>query len=274
MVSEYLKPKTLDEALSALADAASVALAGGTWLLVGEEHGIRPDLGRVVDVGELVSALVERKDGIARIGAGATFQAIADSPSLPDSVRRAALSMANRNTRNRATLGGNLGADKSCASLVPVLLALDASVEYAVRSADGKAVTKTAPLAAWLDAKEGLVLAVAFATPPGLKSASGRASRTACDVATATVGVAYRLEGGAVMALKIAMGGFGPHARRMPKLEALFEGKALPSKAEVEKAVEPLLGAISDQRGSADYKRRRGAVILADALAGATEVTA
>jgi len=269
MVNEYLKPKTLDEALAALAAPGSVALAGGTWLLVGEEHGTRPDLGRAVDIGELVSAGIERKGAAVRLGAGATFQALADSRALPACIRNAALSMANRNTRNRATLGGNIGADKSCASLVPILLALDATVEYAVRGADGKAVTKTAPLADWLGRKEGLALAASFDTAPGTLAATSRASRTACDVATATVGVAYRLEGGAVKALKIAMGGFGPHARRMPKLEALFEGKPLPSKAEIEKLAEPSLDAISDQRGSAAYKKRRGAVILADALAGA-----
>ncbi|MBP7096024.1 MAG: FAD binding domain-containing protein [Spirochaetia bacterium] len=269
MVNEYLKPKTLDEALAALAVPGSVALAGGTWLLVGEEHGTRPELGRVVDIGELVPSDIGRKGTTARVGAGATFQALADSPALPACLRKSALSMANRNTRNRATLGGNLGADKSCASLVPILLALDATLEYAVRGADGKAATKTAPLAAWLERKDGLALAVSFEAPAGLLAASGRASRTACDVATATVGAAYRLEGGAVKDLRIAMGGFGPRARRMPKLEALFEGKALPDKAGIEKLAEPLLDAISDQRGSAAYKKRRGAVILADALAGA-----
>lgn len=269
MVNDYLKPKSVDEALASLAAPGSVALAGGTWLLVGEEHGTKADLGRVVDIGELVPAGIERKGSGLRIGAGATFQALADSPALPACVRRAALSMANRNTRNRATLGGNLGADKSCASLVPILLALDATVDYATRGEDGKVATKTAPLAAWLERKEGLALAVAFETPAGLRAATGRASRTACDVATATVGVSYRLEGGVVKGLRVAMGGFGPHARRKPELEALFEGKGLPSKPEIEKLAEGRLHAISDQRGSAEYKRRRGAVILADALAGA-----
>ena len=37
--------------------------------------------------------------------------------------------MVNRNTRNRATLGGNLGADKSCSSLIPILIVLGAEVE-------------------------------------------------------------------------------------------------------------------------------------------------
>ena len=41
---------------------------------------------------------------------------------------------------------------------------------------------------------------------------------------------------------------------------------SLPPKADIEAAVEPLLEARPDQRGGAAYKKRRGAVILADAL--------
>mgnify|MGYP002348416080 CR=1 FL=1 len=299
MVKDYRKPTSLAEALALLREPGAVALAGGTFALIGEEHGDRPDIALAVDVAELLPRSIARQgnggDSRLVIGAGVSFQELADAQLVPACLRAAALTMANRNTRNRATVGGNLGANKSCASLVPILLALDAVVEYAVAAAGAKAGAKPGPsgqeleldvkigpLEQWLAEPRGILLSVAADLGAGLFAASGRASRTACDLATATVGVRYRLEGegsqaspaGALPAgvprvprgLRVALGGFGPHARLYPEIAALFEGKPLPPKADIEAAVEPLLEARPDQRGGAAYKKRRGAVILADAL--------
>jgi CO/xanthine dehydrogenase FAD-binding subunit len=291
MVRDYYKPKDIDDALAALAAPSAVALAGGTFLLAGSLRGGGPELGRVVDLFELLPRGISRaadspvgspaEAGTPAasgnpaaasaagagagwlIGAGTTFQELIDTAEAPACLKAAALSMANRNTRNRATVGGNLGANKSCASLVPILLALGASVEYRVRGVP--AARK--PLEAWLAAPEGLVLNVIVpAQPAGSRVAALRASRTACDLATATAAVRYALEGGRVVGLRVAMGGFGPHAGLRPDLAALFEGKPLPPKAEIEAAAGPLLAAKADQRGSAEYKRARGATLLADAL--------
>lgn len=297
MVRDYYKPKDIDDALAALAAPGAVALAGGTFLLAGSLRGAGPDIARAVDIfGLLPRGVTKNADaasggriahggdaggspaaagtpagGSARgsaggwvIGAGTTFQELIDAAEAPACLKAAALSMANRNTRNRATVGGNLGANKSCASLVPVLLALDASVEYRVR---GAAAAARKPLEAWLTAPEGVVMSVVIpAQPAGSRVAALRASRTACDLATATAAARYALEGGKIVGLRVAMGGFGPHAALRPDLAALFEGKAPPPKAEIEAAVRPLLSAKADQRGSVEYKRARGAALLADAL--------
>lgn len=284
MVRDYYKPKDIDDALATLAAPGAVALAGGTFLLAGSLRGAGPAIERAVDIFGLMPRGVARQasteggaggtstaagspaaaDGGWLIGAGTTFQELIDAAEAPACLKAAALSMANRNTRNRATVGGNLGANKSCASLVPVLLALGASVEYRIR---GAAVAARKPLEAWLAAPEGLVLGVLIpAQPAGSRVAAVRASRTACDLATATAAARYALEGGTVIGLRVAMGGFGPRASLRPDLASLFEGKALPPKAEIEAAVRPLLSAKADQRGSAEYKRARGAALLADAL--------
>ncbi len=279
MVRDYYKPKDIDDALAALAAPGAVALAGGTFLLAGSLRGGGPEIARAVDIFGLLPRGVTKLEGAASagtpaasgsaadggwiVGAGTTFQELIDAAEAPACLKSAALSMANRNTRNRATVGGNLGANKSCASLVPVLLALGASVEYRVRG--GAPAHK--PLQTWLAEPEGLVMNVVIpAQPAGSRVAALRASRTACDLATATAAAHYALEGGKVIALRVAMGGFGPHAALRPDLAALFEGKALPPKAEIEAAVRPLLVAKADHRGSAEYKRARGAALLADAL--------
>lgn len=267
MVKEYFRPGTIEEALEALS-AGGTALAGGTFLLAGEAHGTKPDIDRVVDLGRVLPRGIERKAGSLVVGAGATFQDLADSTACPPQLRAAAMTMANRNTRNRATVGGNLGANKSCASLIPLFLALGASVEC--RS--GSAPARTLPAEAWLAAPEGIVLSLSVPLGAGILASGARASRTACDLATCTAAVAYSLEAGNVKGLRVALGGFGPRATLRPDLAALFEGKSLPAKEAIEAVALPLLSARADHRGSAAYKSRRGAVTLADALHAAEAI--
>jgi probable selenate reductase FAD-binding subunit len=269
MVNEYLKPASLEAALDIMsAKPGAALLAGGTFILAGYLRGSGPTSPAkatpetVIDIGPLLPGMVQKEAGHLFIGAGVSFQELSEANAAPAQLRAAALTMANRNTRNRATVGGNLGANKSCASLVPFFLATDAVV--AVQQKDKKQIEM--PLASWLAAPQGIVLTVSFPLAAGMRAATARSSRTACDVATATAAVVYRLEGTIIRNLRIALGGFGPHARRWPELEARFEGKSLPSKADIEKEAAVFLCVRGDQRGSVDYKRLRGAALLADAL--------
>ncbi|MFH2115054.1 MAG: FAD binding domain-containing protein, partial [Spirochaetota bacterium] len=246
MVNDYIKPASLDAALDIMeAKPGATLLAGGTFILAGYLRGAGPTspagVGSpakaapetVIDIGPLLPKLVKKESGRLFIGAGVSFQELSEAKAAPAQLRAAALTMANRNTRNRATVGGNLGANKSCASLVPFFLATDAEVAVQRK---GEKQTEI-PLAKWLAAPQGLVLTVSLPLVPGMLAATLRSSRTACDVATATAAVVYRLEGATIRDLRIALGGFGPHARRWPELEARFEGKSLPSKADIEKEV-------------------------------------
>ena len=269
MVNEYIKPASLDAALDILeSKPGATLLAGGTFILAGYLRGSGPTSPAkatsetVIDIGPLLPKVIRMDAGMLFIGAGVSFQELAEAKVAPAQLRAAALTMANRNTRNKATVGGNLGANKSCASLVPFFLATGASVT--VQNKDAK--HREMPLADWLAAPKGIVLTVSFPLSAGLLAATLRSSRTACDVATATAAVVYKLEGSTIRDLRIALGGFGPHARRWPELEARFEGKSLPSKAEIEKEAAVFLCVRGDQRGSVDYKRLRGAALLADAL--------
>jgi len=264
MVKEYYKPTSIGEALDLLAVAGTVAIAGGTAVLAYEARD-KPE--RIVDVGKLLPKAILRRNDELIIGACATFQEVAEFGQMPAVIAAAARSMANRNTRNRATVGGNIAGNKSCSSLAPIFLVLGATVEYQER---GKPAA-TATLAEWTDSPRGLLLNVRVKMAKGLRSSSLRASRTACDIATATAACAYRLEGGMVRDLRIAVGGFAAHPQLRPDIARLFEGSPLPTKAAIDKAVDPLLRAIADQRGSADYKRLRGAALVADALHAAEE---
>jgi len=265
MVVKYIRAASLDEADRVLAsDKRARILAGGTQLLTSE---FRDREIVAVDVGKLLPRGIERTpEGLARIGAGAAFQDLADSPVIPRILRDAARGMANRNVRNAATVGGNLGAARSCSSLVPALLVLDARVRV-------HGAAESRPLADWLAAPSRIVTYVEIPAAPGLRAAYGRWSRTACDLSVLTCAAAYRLDGEAAGDLRIACGGLDARSRRFPELERLFEGRPLPGRDEAAAAIAPLLKPIDDLRGSAAFKRLRASELVAEALLAAREVS-
>jgi CO/xanthine dehydrogenase FAD-binding subunit len=282
MVTKFHRPRNAAEALSILsAHPAAVPLAGGTWLLAGQFRGLPLE---VVSIEGLLPAGIERTqadDGSVAIslGAGATFQAIADSPVVPDVIRQAALGMADRNIRNRATVGGNIGANKSCASLTPLFFV--AQGRYECLSAD-PASPATVPAEPWKRSSQiSLVSRILLRFEADRLFAYRRWSRTACDISVITVAVSYRLETASppdgraplVRDARIALGGMGACARRFPEIEAALEGRALPSRDALESLAMPFFDPISDARGSAGFKRYRAACLLAEALLDARPAT-
>jgi CO/xanthine dehydrogenase FAD-binding subunit len=276
-VQRYSKASTWKEALAAKADDPSAAwLAGGTYLLAGDGAD-KPE--SVIDLGSALPRGFERRGEYLSIGAGATFQDIAEAASssgaasAPRCLADAVLTMRNRNTRNRATLGGNIGADKSCSSLLPILLVLGAELEVA---SPASPEPERLPLELWLSEREAppsrstdLILGVLVPLRGGIRALYSRWNRVSCDLSVLGAAVAYSLDNACVAGLRIALGGLGPKARRRPELEALFEGRPLPSRAEIEKAAAPLLKPVADLRASAEFKRLRGSQLLADALVDA-----
>ena len=254
-IATYKRPASLDEALKAKqADPGAAWLAGGTYLLSGD---FRDKPASILDVGRILPRDIAVSGDMLTLGAGATFQDLVDAPGVPAAFKAAALGMNNRNTRNRATLGGNLGANKSCGSLLPLLLVLEAELE----TSDGRVKA-----ADWLARPAGLVLSASVKLEAGRGTAYRRWARTACDLAVLTSSASLTVKDGSLAGLRIAMGGLGPHARRFPELEALFEGKSLPAKEAIEAAAAPLFHPIDDLRASAAFKQLRAAALLADVL--------
>ena len=265
MVKAYFKPKTAAEALELFSrQEGAVLLAGGTYLMT-SQFAERPMT--AIAITDLVPKGIERHGDRVIIGAGATFQDIADSALLPAALREAALWMADRNVRNRATIGGNVGADKSCSSLLPFLLVAEARYSRAQAPAVTASEWQTAA-----PAEKGLIAGIEFELPASRRFSVGRYARTSCDVAVLTCAVSAELGAAslgrpALHGLRIAMGGLSPHARRFPELESLFEGAPLPDKAAIEAAAAPIFAPVDDVRGSAAFKRLRAAALLADVLA-------
>ncbi|MEJ2570228.1 MAG: FAD binding domain-containing protein [Anaerolineales bacterium] len=119
---EYLRPKTIEEAVSLL--ERGVPLAGGTRVSTARRH-----IGAAIDLRDLGLTDLKIEKGAASIEAGVSLQAILESePPLPDALRSACRLEAGWNIRNAATLGGTIMAADGRSPLLTVLLALDAEV--------------------------------------------------------------------------------------------------------------------------------------------------
>ncbi len=275
-VQRYIRPEHLDEARAAkLANPGAAYLSGGTLLLAGDSRP-RPEL--VIDLSRCVIRDIVPDGDILNLGASATFQELVEADSVAPCVVEAALSMANRNTRNRATIGGNIAADKSCSSLIPLFLALGARLLVTSpfnRPSGGPGPTdEILPLETWLVERErhesarasDLVLGVMLDVGARRGAAYRRWNRVACDLSVLGAAVALELDGNCPQDLRIAIGGLGPRARRFPDIERLFEGSPLPPREEIEAAVAHLLHPIDDLRASAAFKRLRASQLIAEAL--------
>lgn len=133
---EYIRPRTLHEALSALAEnhGEAAILAGGTDIVPGMRQGSRRfgAIKKLIDIGAI--AELKGLEGDARqmkIGAGTTFSAVGKNQAVREQfplLAQAALGIGSVQIRNRATLGGNCCNNAPCADSVPPLLVYEANL--------------------------------------------------------------------------------------------------------------------------------------------------
>jgi CO/xanthine dehydrogenase FAD-binding subunit len=135
-------PASLEEATGALAaHPDALILAGGTDLMVEVNEGHRTlgadDVVVAVNrVPELRSWTVDRGAGVVRLGAGVTYTELAAAPlaDLLPALAQAGRTVGSPQIRNAATLGGNVVTCSPAGDGLPVLAALDATVELATSS--------------------------------------------------------------------------------------------------------------------------------------------
>lgn len=279
---ELALPDTLAACQQALADGPEVKLvAGGTDLLPQMKNGL-VKARRVVDLSQLPELkLVERVgDGGLRVGAGVSartlelaqpvrdgFTALAESASVVGSLQ----------IRNLATLGGNLANAAPSADMAPPLLALDAQLLIAgprgqrrVPAVDfflGVRRTQLAP-------DEILVEIIIPAPGPGSGGTYVRHTpRRELDIAVVGVAAQLTIANGKCVKARIALAAVAPVPVRANAAEARLEGEAVTSTL-IEEAAQLAVEAsspISDQRGSAEFRRHLVRVLTRRTLATALE---
>jgi len=263
---ELVLPRSVDEALRVLSDRGSDAklLAGGTDLLPQMKNGLLKP-GCVIDLSGVASARALQADARGlRIGAAvaartlerdatarATYTSLAESGALVGSVQ----------IRNLATLGGNLCNAAPSADMAPPLLALDA--EAVIVGPKGE---RRVPFADFFVDVRRTVLApdeilLEIVVPaPGPRSGGNylrHTPRRELDIAVVGVASQLTLSNGVCSKARIALAAVAPVPLRARAAEQALEGKPVTAEA-IERAAELAVGVakpISDQRGSADYRR-------------------
>jgi CO/xanthine dehydrogenase FAD-binding subunit len=270
----YLKPKTLDEAVSLLASPGGQVLAGGTdfYPALGE----RLPQGRVIDISSLGEIRnISTESEWIRIGGLTTWSDVIRT-SLPrcfDALKAAAREVGSVQIQNRGTVAGNLCNASPAADGVPPLLALDAEVEMA--SAAGR---RRLPLAQFVVGNRKTLrrpdeILAAVLVPRRMEHAASAfaklGARRYLVISISMVAVVLLAdEAGRVAEAHVAVGSCAAKAQRLEGLERDLVGR--PAKAGIGAAVRAeqlrTLSPIDDVRATADYRLDASLTLVRRAL--------
>jgi CO/xanthine dehydrogenase FAD-binding subunit len=271
----YLRPRTLRDAVEALAAPEVGILAGGTDFF--PALGERKPAGLVLDLTAIPELRgIEIGPERIRIGAAATWTEVIRTP-LPrafDALKAAAREVGSVQIQNRATVAGNLCNASPAADGVPPLLALDAEVE--LLSARGE---RRVPLASFITGNRKTVRApgeivTAILVPRTIEGPSAflkLGARRYLVISIAMVAAILEADpSGRVAKARVAVGSCSPVAKRLNGLERELVGAGLDA---VGARVEPRhldpLSPIDDLRGTAAYRRDAARTLVARALEAA-----
>jgi CO/xanthine dehydrogenase FAD-binding subunit len=268
----FLRPRTLREAVEALAAPGVGILAGGTDFF--PALGERKPAGAVLDLTAIPELRgIEIGPERIRIGAAATWTDVIRAP-LPrafDALKDAAREVGSVQIQNRATVAGNLCNASPAADGVPPLLALDAEIE--LLSVRGE---RRVPLGSFITGNRKTARApgeivTAILVPRTIEGPSSflkLGARRYLVISIAMVAAILEADTtGRIGQARVAVGSCSPVARRLTQLERDLVGAGL---EEVGARVEPrhldVLSPIDDLRGTAEYRRDAARTLVARAL--------
>lgn len=264
---DYCAPKGLDEALDIFTEYGerARALAGGTDLILFMERGrLKPEL--VVEVPSCPPFVgVEVTNGQIRIGSRTTMRELETSPlfrkNLPI-LAKAASEVGSLQTRNLATIGGNICTASPAGDTLPALLVLDASVRLVQKGGErlipltdfflGPGETVRQP--------EELLTEVISPIPTGKYGWGFYKLTVRRYMEIAIVNAASLIivdELGNIVDARLAFGSVAPTPIRVYEAEERLKGNTLDELLldEVAKLAQAASSPITDQRGTAEYRR-------------------
>lgn len=262
---EYLRPSTLEEALTALASHGDDAriLAGGQSLVpMMNARLARP--GVLVDINRLPDLDSIRVDGDDLvIGALVRHSALKASPLVAQHcplMAQAYPHVAHVPIRNRGTLAGNISHADPASEMPAVLLASDAIIVASsaqatrnIAAADFFVGTMRTALAS-----DEMVIEIRIPRSPADRGhAFDEVSQRQGDFALAAVAVALDLGKGHCTRARLALAGVGDCASRLTDIEELLTGGAIDGAA-IGDAAERAAQAVTPNESfhaDADYKR-------------------
>jgi CO/xanthine dehydrogenase FAD-binding subunit len=279
-VTAYLAPRSLDEALQAMADGAATVLCGGTDLAPQTESGMRQYQPKLLNIRRIAGlGGIEVQGDKVRIGALTTVSEIRRDPALAEIAPvlvEAAEHFASEQIRNAASVGGNICNASPAGDMIPPLLVLGASVDLACWQG-GAVQTRRIPLDQFfvgpgktVKRPQELLTAIVFDRPAAGFIARFRKSgpRPALEISTVSVAIGAKVANGRLSAVRVAMGSVAPTPLRARHVEAALEGKPLDA-ATIAAAVAATAEdakPIDDVRASAWYRSHLVRVFVEEVL--------
>ena len=278
-IRRYVAPKSLEDALAALAAHGSEAraIAGGTDLLLELSRGARAGIDTLVDLSVLDGLdTITETDGRIHLGPLVTHGDVVGWERMPDvglPLAQACLEVGGPQLRNRATIVGNIVTASPANDTISALYALGADVT--VSSAGGG--ERSMPIHEFftgfrttaLEPGE-LVTRIAFDALGGsrrgifVKLGLRRVQAISVVHAAAVVTVA---PDGTVDDLVVALGSVGPTIEMVEAAAGIATGRSLAEAApEVAAAARAAVNPIDDLRSTAEYRSQTTEVVVERAL--------
>jgi len=255
---EYVRPASLAAAFDRLGPETTV-LAGGTDVVTLRAGG-RIEPATVVDIkGVPGLSHIEHGSGSVRVGTTTTMAELARErdPALMAVIDGAGV-VGSVQTRNRATLGGNVCRSSPAGDTLPGLLVLDA-----LATLERKGGTRQVPLREFFTgpglnvlAADELLTAIEIPLPDGGGAYQRLTYRAWMDRAVMGVAAGVRREDGTCAEAAIAIGGMAPTPLLAEEAAASLVGTALdkPDLAAAAEFAARLCEPIDDVRGSREYR--------------------
>jgi carbon-monoxide dehydrogenase medium subunit len=277
---EYERATSVDHAIGLLAEYGDGArvLAGGHSLLPMMKLRLA-SFDYLVDINDLhdeIGYVTVEPDRI-RIGAMTRHRELLESEALTTAfpiIADAERVIADPVVRNRGTIGGSLCQADPSEDLSAVCTTLDASC--VIRGRDGERVVgmhefHQGPYETAVGDAE-LLVEIRLPVRPGAGSAYEKVERRAGDWAVVSAGAAVWLDGSAsspvVTDARVGLAAVGPNTTGIPAISDLMRGLP-PSEELYERAgaiAAESCSPVTDQRGSADYKRHLAAELTRRSL--------
>ncbi|MEO8097192.1 MAG: xanthine dehydrogenase family protein subunit M [Acidobacteriota bacterium] len=278
---EYSAPKSLDEALSLMADGGKLLSGGMSLIPMMKLRLAAPD--RLVDLGRIKElSYVREQGGALHIGAMTTHHDVETAPSVRAKcplLAETAGFIGDVQVRNMGTMGGSVAHNDPSADYPAALQALEAKIllksatsERVVTADDFFVDTFTTALEPGEMVREVIV--------PVEDSSTGTNYQKVLQPASgfAIVGIAVRLRkaGGKIAMARIGVTGLSNRAYRATAAEKALEGTS-GSDAEIQAASALVIQGIdanSDLHASADYRKHLATVYAFRAIKAALGRTA